>query len=77
MVSGSFDVRAWPTWSSSGREDEIESTTVGGLISEWLGRVPRIGETVERQGIRIDVLAGDERRVEQVRIAKSQTVNHE
>ena len=46
-------------------------------MSEWLGRVPKSGEFVERDGVRIEVLASDELRVEQVRIGKSQTVAHE
>jgi CBS domain containing-hemolysin-like protein len=58
------------------REGDIESTTVGGLISEWLGRVPKAGESVDRDGLRIEVLASDNLRVEQVRLSKSQTVTH-
>ena len=54
---------------------KIESTTVGGLVTEWLGRVPQTGEFVERDGIHIDVLASDERRVERVRVRRSQAVN--
>ena len=61
-------------FASFHREEDIESTTVGGLISEWLGRVPRAGEYVDRDGVRMEVLASDELRVEQVRISKSQTV---
>jgi len=55
-----------------------ESTTIGGLVTEWLGHVPRVGESVERDGIRIEVLAGDELKVEQVRIskAKQETLSH-
>ena len=30
----------------------------------------RVGEIVEREGIRIEVLAGDELKVEQVRVSK-------
>jgi CBS domain containing-hemolysin-like protein len=59
------------------REEGIESTTVGGLITEWLGRVPKAGESVNRDGIRVEVLASDELRVGQVRISKSQAVAHE
>ncbi len=78
IVSGSFDLdRVSDLFESFHREQEIESTTVGGLISEWLGRVPRPGEFVDRDGIRIEVLASDELRVEQVRITKSQAVAHE
>ena len=51
-------------------EDDTESTTVGGLVAEWLGHVPQVGETAERGGIRVQVLAGNERRVEQVRISR-------
>ena len=56
------------------REEDIESTTVGGLVSEWLGRVPRVGESVERDGIRLEVLVSDGLRVGQVRISRSQAV---
>ncbi len=52
--------------------DDTESTTVGGLVAEWLGHVPQVGETVERGGLRVEVLAGNERRVEQVRISRVQ-----
>jgi CBS domain containing-hemolysin-like protein len=51
-------------------EEDTESTTVGGLAAEWLGHVPQVGETAERGGIRVEVLAGNERRVEQVRISR-------
>ena len=51
-------------------EDDTESTTVGGLVAEWLGHVPQVGETAERGGIRVEVLAGNERRVEKVRISR-------
>ncbi len=54
-------------------EDDTESTTVGGLVTEWLGHVPQAGESVEREGIRIDVLASNERRVEEVRISRVNT----
>ncbi len=78
IVSGNFDLdRIADLLQSFHREEEIESTTVGGLVSEWLGRVPKPGEVVERDGIRVEVLASDELRVEQVRLGKSQTVAHE
>jgi CBS domain containing-hemolysin-like protein len=78
IVSGNFDLdRVSDLFHSFHREEEIESTTVGGLASEWLGRVPKPREVVARDGIRIEVLASDELRVEKVRISKSQTVAHE
>ncbi|PWU05268.1 MAG: HlyC/CorC family transporter [Terriglobia bacterium] len=78
IVSGNFDLdRVGDLFESFHREEDIESTTVGGLLTEWLGRVPAAGEFVERDGIRFEVLASDELRVGQVRIRKSQTVAHE
>jgi len=75
IVSGSFEVdRLGQLLETFHREEDIESTTVGGLVSEWLGRVPKAGESVTRDGVRIDVLASDDLRVEQVRISKSETV---
>ena len=75
IVSGSFDLdRISDLVAAFHRQEDIESTTVGGLVSEWLGRVPKTGETVDRDGIRLEVLVSDGMRVGQVRISKSQTV---
>jgi CBS domain containing-hemolysin-like protein len=49
---------------------ETESTTVAGLVTEWLGHVPQVGEAAQRDGIKIEVLAGNERRVDEVRISR-------
>src|SRR5207245_138624 len=44
IVSGNFDLdRVGDLFSSFHPEEDIESTTVGGLVSEWLGRVPKAG----------------------------------
>lgn len=78
IVSGSFELdRVAGLFETFHREEDIESTTVGGLVSEWLGRVPKAGEAADRDGVRIEVLASDEFRVEKVRLSKSQTVAHE
>ena len=75
IVSGNFDLsRVGDLIQEFHREEDIESTTIGGLVSEWLGHVPKAGESVDRDGIRIEVLASDELRVTQVRLSKSQTV---
>jgi putative hemolysin len=74
IVSGSFDVARLSDLLQFHAEEDIESTTVGGLVTEWLGRVPQPGESVERDGIHIDILASDELRVAQVRVRPSQPV---
>jgi putative hemolysin len=70
VVSGSFDVARLHDLFNFRPQEDAESTTIGGLLSEWLGRVPVPGETVEREGIHAEVLAGNELRVEQVRLKK-------
>ncbi len=78
VVSGSLDVDRLDDLLGFRPPEDTESTTVGGLVTEWLGRVPHVGERVERDGIRIEVLAGDELKVEQVRVSKveQETLSH-
>jgi putative hemolysin len=70
VVTGSLDVDRLQDLLGFRPPEDTESTTIAGLVTEWLGHVPRVGETVERDGIRIEVLAGDELKVEQVRVSK-------
>ena len=78
IVSGSFELnRIGDLFRTFHREEDIESTTVGGLVSEWLGHVPKAGESADRDGVHIQVLASDEFRVGRVRLSKSQAVAHE
>ncbi|HEX4136795.1 MAG TPA: hemolysin family protein [Bryobacteraceae bacterium] len=69
IVSGNFDIARIADLLHFKPDDEIESTTIGGLVTEWLGRVPKPGESIERDGIRVEILASDEMRVEQVRLS--------
>ena len=70
IVSGSFDVDHLNGLLEYRPDEEFESTTVGGLVAEWLGRVPRVGEGAERDGIRLEVLAANDRRVDRVRVSR-------
>jgi putative hemolysin len=70
IVAGNFGLDRLEELLGFRSVGEPESTTVGGLVTEWLGRVPRAGESVERQGLRIEVLASNDLRVEQVRVSK-------
>ena len=49
---------------------EYEATTVGGLVSELEGRIPLAGEVVmlESAGLRMEVVASTDRRVDRVRV---------
>jgi len=73
VVSGSFDLGRLRELVDFHPQENTESTTVGGLISEWLGHVPEVGEETERDGIAIKVLAANHLRVDQVRVAKAVT----
>jgi putative hemolysin len=44
--------------------------TVSGLIYSVLGRIPVVGEAVEIQGLRLEVLKADTRKIEQVRVTR-------
>jgi CBS domain containing-hemolysin-like protein len=69
-ISGSFDLGRLEDLLDFKAPESTESTTVGGLVTEWLGHVPSVGEEVSRDGILIRVLAADKRRVDQVRVSK-------
>lgn len=71
LVSGSFDVARLHDLFDFRPQEETESTTVGGLLSEWMGKVPSPGETIERDGLHAEVVAANELRVEQVRLRKA------
>ena len=71
VVSGSFDLGRLSDLLDFHAQQDTESTTVGGLITEWLGHVPAAGEETERDGISIKVLAANHLRVDQVRVAKA------
>jgi putative hemolysin len=73
VVSGSFDLGRLEDLLDFHPEEDTESTTVGGLVSEWLGHVPSAGERAERDGIAIQVLASNHVRVDQVRVSKLAT----
>ena len=77
LVAGSLDLDRLRDLLGFRVEEEAESTTIGGLAAEWLGHVPKVGEAVERDGIRVEVLAGNELRVEQVRVSRASVNEHE
>jgi len=71
VVSGSFDIGRLQDLLDFHLAEGTESTTVGGLVTEWLGHVPEAGETTERDGISIKVLSANQVRVDQVRVSKA------
>ena len=49
--------------------------TVGGYILTRLGRVPAVGETFELDGLVVEVLEAERRRIHKVRFRKAQPVS--
>lgn len=72
IVSGNFDLSRVGDILEFRPDEDVESNTIGGLATEWLGHVPKPGEFIERDGIRVEILASDELRVEQVRLSKQE-----
>jgi CBS domain containing-hemolysin-like protein len=75
LVPGSFPVDQLPGLFGeqaglSGLDEAYEATTLGGLASEIEGRIPLPGEVVllESIGLRMEVVASTDRRVERLRV---------
>jgi CBS domain containing-hemolysin-like protein len=71
LVPGGFPVDRLEELAGSDwhpEEDDYEAQTVGGLVSEAVGRIPHAGEVVEVGTLRIEVVASSDRRVESVRV---------
>ncbi|HUN85812.1 MAG TPA: hemolysin family protein [Terracidiphilus sp.] len=53
--------------------EEYEATTLGGLVSEIEGRIPMAGEVIllDKAGLRVEVVASTDRRVERLRVFPS------
>lgn len=49
---------------------DMDATTVAGLVSELAGRIPMAGEVVEQLGMRFEILASTDRRIERMRISR-------
>ena len=49
--------------------EHYESTTLGGLVSEIAGHIPLPGEVVEEDGLRLEVLASPDRRIDRIRVS--------
>jgi putative hemolysin len=67
IVPGSLDVDRLDDLFGVKPED-TDATTVAGLVSELLGRIPKPGEVVDDDGLRFEVLQSTDRRVERLRI---------
>jgi CBS domain containing-hemolysin-like protein len=51
--------------------EDFDATTVAGLVSEAAGRIPQAGEVVEAYGMRFEILASTDRRIERLRVGRA------
>jgi putative hemolysin len=50
--------------------EDYEATTIAGLVSETAGRIPQAGEVIEGYGLRFEILASTDRRIDRLRISR-------
>ena len=73
VVPGSMDVDRLDDLFGV-RPEGHEATTVAGLVTELLGRIPQPGEVLVQDGLRFEVLKSTDRVVERLRISSSQPI---
>jgi len=69
IFNGNTDLDLLDTLLGSPSTDELEATTIAGLVSELAGHIPKAGEVFEGNGLRFEVLDATDRRVERVRVS--------
>jgi CBS domain containing-hemolysin-like protein len=77
VASGNLDLDRLEELADFTPDDDVESTTIGGLVCEHLGQVPGPGARVRLDGIDIEVLSADDRRVRSVSIRRVETPQEE
>ena len=71
IVSGDLDLDRLKDLTGYRPDQDVESTTIAGLVTERLGHVPTAGESLQLDGIRIEVLQSNGLRVERLRVRRS------
>lgn len=72
VVPGTFAVEHLADLFGDAWEQDggYEATTVAGLVSETVGRIPLPGEVVEADGLRFEVVSSTARRIERLRVGR-------
>jgi CBS domain containing-hemolysin-like protein len=75
LVSGMMEIEALEELTGTtiaGEEDDFE--TIAGLIFKETGRIPKVGETITRAGLRFEVERVDRKRIHRVKVTSPATV---
>ena len=70
IVRARVDLRKLSAKLGVAWDPEIEPSTIGGLVTEQLERIPVVGDEVSWKGFRIEVLRADPRRAKLLRVSK-------
>ena len=70
VVRARVDLRKLSATLGVAWDPESEASTIGGLVTEELERIPAAGDRIDWKGYRIDVLRADERRAKLLRVIK-------
>ena len=70
IVRARIDLRKLSATLGVAWDPEIEASTIGGLVTEELERIPQAGDAIVWKGHRIEVLRADTRRAKLLRVRK-------
>jgi len=72
IVPGNLEIARVEELLGDGPElpEDYEATTVAGLVSETVGRIPLAGEVIEEYGMRFEILSSTDRRIERLRVSR-------
>jgi CBS domain containing-hemolysin-like protein len=71
LVAGSVDLRRLSAQLGVPWNPESEAATISGLVTELLERIPAVGDSLEWNGFRIEVVKAGRRRVKLLAISKA------
>ena len=71
QVQATVDLRKLSTALGIAWEPEGEASTVGGLVTETLERIPAVGDAIDWNGYRITVLRADRKRAKLLSVRKA------
>jgi putative hemolysin len=72
IVRARVDLRKLSSKLDVAWDPKVESSTIGGFVTESLERIPVAGDVIEWKGYKVEVLRADKRRVTLLRIVKQE-----
>ena len=70
VIRARVDLRKLSATLGIAWDPQVEASTIGGLVTEELERIPHAGDTITWKGYRVEVLRADHRRAKLLRVRK-------